>query len=240
MTSVIDKHDNFNSMTLTNVVRHRCYLSWPWLVCWGAQPASVGLDCCFNIAVVKASCPTAKAFALQQHCQGHLKLCLPKSLQNRPGTRKKAVLDEACLATLWNLRGNRRKLTGLGVGKASKRLRIWLGFLHPSIHPSIHWHSLCRPHHEFIYSLACAESSKKSMQNRTKFFQKSPQNPPKTDPQSFQNPSKTLFKPSQSDHGTPNMLQMRSKSDLFTIFQILAIFWRVRASQNQTKIIRIR
>ena len=61
---------------------------------------------------------------------------LPKSLQNRPGTRKNGGLDEACFATLCKSRGSRRKLTGLSVCKASKWLRIWLGLLHPLICPS--------------------------------------------------------------------------------------------------------
>ena len=62
------------------------------------------------------------------------------------------------------------------------------------------------------------------MQNRTKFIQKSPQNPLKADPKSFQNLPKTLPKPSQSDHGTPNTLQMRSKSEKSSIFSIFSNF----------------
>ena len=46
---------------------------------------------------------------------------LPKSSQNRPGTRKNAVLDEACFATLCNPPGNRRKVSGAVVCKASIR-----------------------------------------------------------------------------------------------------------------------
>ena len=42
---------------------------------------------------------------------------------------QKAMLNEACFATLWNSHGNRRKSSGLSVCKASKGLRIWLGFL---------------------------------------------------------------------------------------------------------------
>ena len=54
---------------------------------------------------------------------------LPKSLQNRPGTRKNRVSNEARFATLWKSHANRRKATGLSVCKASKRLRIWFGLL---------------------------------------------------------------------------------------------------------------
>ena len=59
-------------------------------------------------------------------------------LQKPSKSRRKATLNEACFATLCNLRGNRRKSTGGIVCKASKWLRIWLCLLHPSIHPSIH------------------------------------------------------------------------------------------------------
>ena len=37
---------------------------------------------------------------------------------------QKAMLNEACFATLWNPRANRRNATGVGVCKASKGLRI--------------------------------------------------------------------------------------------------------------------
>ena len=51
---------------------------------------------------------------------------------------QKAMLNEACFATLWKPPASRRKPTEIMVCKASKWLGIWLGLLHPSIHPSIH------------------------------------------------------------------------------------------------------
>ena len=58
---------------------------------------------------------------------------LSKSLQNLEKSLHKATGNEACFATLWKSRANRRKLTGIGVCKASKGLRIWLGLLYLSI-----------------------------------------------------------------------------------------------------------
>ena len=47
----------------------------------------------------------------------------PKSLPKPSKSLQKAMLNEACFATLWKPRANRRKSTGLSVCKASK----WLG-----------------------------------------------------------------------------------------------------------------
>ena len=50
---------------------------------------------------------------------------LPKPLK----LLQKAMLNEACIATLWKSFGNRRKSTGPSVCEASDWLRIWLGLL---------------------------------------------------------------------------------------------------------------
>ena len=57
----------------------------------------------------------------------------PKTSPKPNWTRIYRVSNDVCFATLWKPHGNRRKLTGVGVCKASKWLRIWLGLLHPSI-----------------------------------------------------------------------------------------------------------
>ena len=115
---------------------------------------------------------------------------LPKSLQNRPGTRKNGGLDEACFATLCKLPANRRKLTEVVVCKASKWPRIWLGLLHPSIYPSIHWSAPRRPNHQSKFF------------NLKRFTQISPEknskNPTETFPTTSPNHTKTLAKPSQN------------------------------------------
>ena len=48
------------------------------------------------------------------------------------------MLNEACFATLWKPPQPRRKLTGGGVCKASKGLRIWLGLLSLSLSLSLY------------------------------------------------------------------------------------------------------
>ena len=81
----------------------------------------------------------------------------PKSLQNRPGARKNRVSNEACFATLWSPPANRRKVTGVGVCKASKGLRIWLGLLYLSIYLSIYWSAPRRPNHQSkVCNLTCS------------------------------------------------------------------------------------
>ena len=54
---------------------------------------------------------------------------LRKSLQNHEKLFRGAMQNEACFAMLCTSRGNRRKLTGVGVCKPSKGLRIGLGHL---------------------------------------------------------------------------------------------------------------
>ena len=58
---------------------------------------------------------------------------LPKSLQKPQKSLFKAMLNEACFATLWKSPGSRRKSTGGIAFGPPIWLRIWLGLLHPSI-----------------------------------------------------------------------------------------------------------
>ena len=70
-----------------------------------------------------------------------------------PKLLQKAMLNEACFATLWNSPASRRKLTGAGVCKASKGLRIWLGLLYLSIY----WSAPRRPNHQSkVCNLTCS------------------------------------------------------------------------------------
>ena len=58
---------------------------------------------------------------------------LPKWFPKPPKSLQQATQNEACFATLWNSRRNRRKSAGVGVCKLSKGLGIWLGLLYLSI-----------------------------------------------------------------------------------------------------------
>jgi len=49
---------------------------------------------------------------------------LSKTFEKPPKSFPEAKLNRACFATLWKSRGNRQKVTGLSVCKASKGLRI--------------------------------------------------------------------------------------------------------------------
>ena len=117
-------------------------------------------------------------------------------LPKPPKSVRKATVNETSFATPWKPRANRRNATGVGVCKASKGLRIWLGLLYLSIDlPLVALIIKARSSTWNASHMSLQMRCGTQEQNLSKIHPKPSQNAPKILPKPSLNPPRTLPEP---------------------------------------------
>ena len=162
---------------------------------------------------------TSKNKARTSNFRSHLGF--PKPSKSTP----KAMLNEACFATLWKPPASRRKSTGVATSGLRNWLCIWLGLFYLSIY----WSAPRRPNHQSkVCNLTCSTHISAQWTKESKNIVQRHSNPWKSSSEGLKIHSKSSFK--------AILLQRRpSNLNFFEKLWFFNDFWLPKRSPNPRK-----